>query len=264
MAKNSKKRQDDAAAKAKKQKTILIVAGVLFLGLGAIQGPKLMKQLNPPAPEVAATAPSGIATTPAPATVTGTPIVQTSSNPGPTAILAGVTISSGGGPVPADGQLRSFSLFESKDPFVPQASDAPPAGAGPDAGQAAAPSAPETPAAAPSASVAGGADPAAPAPQAAPAPTDATVLLNGKAYPLTVKGVFPKAEPLFVLVEVKPKLAKVGVAGGSFADGKTIDLRLGKKVMLVNDATGARYALRLVYTGAGPEPTESFTRAAEK
>lgn len=262
MAKNNKKRQDDAAAKAKKQKIILVVAGMAFLGLGAIQGPKLLKQLNPPAAEAtpAATDP---ATTPAatsPAPATGTPVVQSTPSPGPTAILAGVTITSGGAPAPADGQLRSFSLFDPKDPFVPQASDEVPASAAAAAPPATAPDpapAPSTAGGDGSNSVPGGATPV----PTAPAPTDATITLNGKAYPLTVKGAFPKVEPLFVLVSVKAKVAKIGVAGGSFADGKTIDLKLGKKVMVVNDATGARYALRLVYTGVGPEPTESFTQA---
>ena len=56
-------------------------------------------------------------------------------------------------------------------------------------------------------------------------------------------------------------MARIGVAGGSFADGKTIPLPKGKKVTLVNDATGARYVLKLVYTGSTPEQTESFTQA---
>lgn len=85
--------------------------------------------------------------------------------------------------------------------------------------------------------------------------------MNGAAYPLTVKAVFPKTDPLFVLVSLKPRVAKIGVAGGSFADGKTIALKLGTQVTLVNDATGARYSLKLVFTGSAPEQTESFTQA---
>ena len=41
MAKRSA--QDTAAAKAKKQKIILIVGGVLLLAVAALQGPKLLK-----------------------------------------------------------------------------------------------------------------------------------------------------------------------------------------------------------------------------
>ena len=75
--------------------------------------------------------------------------------------------------------------------------------------------------------------------------------MNGQAYALTVKDAFPKNDPLFVLAGLKPKLAKIGVAGGSFEDGKTIPLKLGKPVTLVNDATGARYSIKLVYLGSG-------------
>ena len=85
--------------------------------------------------------------------------------------------------------------------------------------------------------------------------------MNGKAYYLGLKDSFPKVDPLFVLVSLKPKVARIGVAGGSFADAKTIPLPKGKKVTLVNDATGARYVLKLVYTGSAPEQTESFTQA---
>ena len=43
------KTETAAAAKAKKQKIILVVAGVLFVGLAAMQGPKLMKHGATPA-----------------------------------------------------------------------------------------------------------------------------------------------------------------------------------------------------------------------
>ena len=46
----AKKHVDPLKAKAKKQKIILAVLGVLFIGLLAFQVPRVMKQLNPPAP----------------------------------------------------------------------------------------------------------------------------------------------------------------------------------------------------------------------
>ena len=58
---------------------------------------------------------------------------------------------------------------------------------------------------------------------------------------------------------MKKKQAKIGVAGGSFDDGQAVTLKLGKKVTLVNTATGVRYVLKLVYTGAQPEVIEGFT-----
>ena len=122
MAKRSA--QDTAAAKAKKQKLILIVGGVLFLAVAALQAPKLLKHSSPPAQTAAPSAPAAT-----PATVaTGTVSAVKVSGPRATAVLAGVTIQGSGAPAADVGQLRSFSLFDPKDPFVPQASDeAPPA-----------------------------------------------------------------------------------------------------------------------------------------
>ena len=269
MAKN---REDAAAAKAKKQKLILVIAGVALLGVAALQGPKLLKQVNPPATKVVeatdtSASPTGSlssGSTPTDGTVTAMKV----SGPRATAILAGVTVQGGGAPATDSGQLRSFSLFVAKDPFVPQTSaelsgvteptagptlsDTPPGTSGGSTDAAAPPDAPSTD--------------AAPAP-APPATTNATIVMNGKAYYLTVKDKgndkFPTGEPLFVLVSLKPKLATIGVAGGSFADAKTTPLAKGKKVTLVNDATGARYVLKLVYTGVAPEQTESFTQAGK-
>ena len=53
-----------------------------------------------------------------------------------------------------------------------------------------------------------------------------------------------------MLRSLTKKQAKIGVAGGSFDDGQAVTLKLGKKVTLVNTATGVRYVLKLVYTGA--------------
>ena len=84
--------------------------------------------------------------------------------------------------------------------------------------------------------------------------------MNGTSFPLQVKKQFPKGDPLFVLVSLKAKVARIGVAGGAFVGAKTIALKLDRQVTLVNDTTGARYTLKLVYTGVGPERTESFTQ----
>ena len=124
MAKN--RQAQDAAAKAKKQKMMLVVFGVALLAVGVLQGPKLLKQLNPPAPEAAAVVDGSTAVPPAATPVPGqTPtIVQVQrSAPQRTAILAGVTLSSDSLPAADDDQLRSFSLFVVKDPFVQQSSE---------------------------------------------------------------------------------------------------------------------------------------------
>lgn len=256
--------------KARKQKLALAICGGLLLLLAAIQGPKLLKQLNPPAPTVA---PAPVTTPTAPTGPTGS---ATSARPavargGFTTLVAGVAVSSQAAPAAGEGQLRSFTLFTSKDPFVPQVAEAAPgAGAGgvtPPASTTPAPSKPPASTPPPSAvppssppSAVPGAGPSSTPPAAAtPAPTYATMLVNGASQALTLKDKFPKSDPLFVLVALTKKVAKVGVAGGTFTSGSTISLELGAPVTVVNDATGARYVMELVYTGASPEQVATFT-----
>ena len=266
------KREDVAAAKAKKQKIILIVGGVLLLAVAAIQGPKLMKgSSSTPPPKAAAPATTPTPAAPAASVSNGgsATIVEVSGAPRPTAILAGVKIQGGGAPVGDAGQLIAFSLFNEKDPFEPQTSGELSGTTEPTSTPTLSDTQPGTSdggtsgpgsADAPSGGGGGSGSPAADQ----PATTNATIMMNGKPYYLSIKDQFPRSEPVFVLASLKPKVARIGVAGGAFADGKTIPLAKGKKVTLVNDATGARYVLKLVYTGSVPEQTESFTQAPAK
>jgi hypothetical protein len=248
------KKTDIAAAKARKQKIILAAAGVAMLGVAAIQVPKLMKSDSQATAAPAATA----ATTAAPtATVTAAAVVG-GANPGtfePAAYVAGVALPSGATVVVAKSRLASFTLFEAKDPFVQQASDATATG---QAGAAPTPSVDPAPTASGSepAAVTDGGTSTAPPP---PPVVYATVLLDGKSQPLKVKQKFPTGDPLFVLVGLAKNRAKIGVAGGSFDDGQNVTLTLGKKVTLVDTATGVRYELKLVYTGSAPEQVEGFS-----
>ncbi len=243
-----------AARKARKQKGIAIAGGVLLLGLVAIQGPKLWKQLNPPAPQQ-----TTASVAPAPAVAgAATPTPNTSpTRSTATVVLAGVSIPSGTAvPQAHDGKLTSFSLFETKDPFVPQVSDASSATAAPTTATAGG--------GAPSASVAGetaASGTMTPAPTRAK-PTYATIDVNGKAQQITLKEKFPKASPTFVLVALTRSAARIGVAGGAFESGKVLVLEMGKQATLVDTATGVRYELKLVFAGAQPEKTEEFTSAS--
>lgn len=246
---------DIAAAKAKKQKMILAVAGVLLIGMAVIQVPKLMKKSDtPPAalPAASTAAPAAAATsTPTATAVVVTPAVSTLK---PAAYVAGVALPGGATVVVAKSQLASFTLFEAKDPFVQQADDE---------ATASATTAPETTTAPPAGSdTTTTSDSGTSAP--APAPVVyATVMYNGKPQQLKVKQKFPSGDPLFVLVSVKKNKAKIGVAGGSFDDGQNVTLTLGKKLTLVDTATGVRYELKLVYTGSAPEQIEGFSTAAQ-
>ena len=184
------------------------------------------------------------------------------SGPQPTAVLAGVKIVSGGSSSLDPGQLVGFSLFEAKDPFVPQTSSELSGTTEPTATPTLSDTEPGSAGKPGSTTSTAGAPPPSTTPKVTPAKmTNATIVMDGKAYPVAVKGTFPEPDPLFVLVSVKSKSAKIGVAGGAFSDGKTISLVKGKQVTLVNDATGVRYVLKLVYTGTEPEQTESFTQA---
>jgi hypothetical protein len=259
-----------AAAKAKKQKIVLIVGGVVLLALGALQGPKLLKhggsEAAPPPASVGnsdggTTGASQAVSQPSAAVVTPaiTPAVVASGKT--VGVVAGVPLTAAASVKPATNQLVSFTLFEAKDPFVPgedgsvtptdQAAGVqgatPPAGT--DGQPPAAPSSPAT-----------GQPAAAPPVKTAPEPiVYATIDFDGKPQQLKVKDDFPADQPLFVLRSVKKKSAKIAVAGGSFDDSETFTLKLNKKVTLVNTATGVRYEIKLVYTGAAPEVIEGFS-----
>ncbi len=251
---------DEAAAKARKQKIILAVAGVAMVGLAVIQVPKVMGRSSSPEPVAEATTAGAPVTTDTGAAPTGAVAAVAPTAPPPitgkpAAYVAGVALPGGAHVVRLSAnQLASFTLFEPKDPFEQQVDDqsgltdasaAPSPGPGTDeAPQPTASSAPASPAA------------------KAPAITDATIMFNGKPQQLTVKQKFPKGSPLFVLVALKKQQAKIGVAGGSFDNGQTVTLALGKTVTLVDTATGVRYQLKLVYTGSTPEAIEGFSSAA--
>lgn len=229
---------DVLAEKQAKQKKLLIVLAVVLAGALAFQLPKLLGgSSEPPAAAPAASADTTGATASSTTGTTPAPVDLTAAGNGVTA-KAGVT------------QLASFSLFETKDPFVQgivvKTTDGATTPAGKPVDGATKPGA--------SGGVTGGGTPSTPA-----APGFATISVNGVDEPIAVKGTFPQEDPLFVLVGLKPKLAKIGIAGGTLDEGKAATLRLGKKLTLVNNATGARYTLELHYVGTEPEQIEGFT-----
>jgi hypothetical protein len=272
------KQNDLLAQRERKQKIFLAVGGVVFLVLAVIQGPKLWNQLNgssaaPAAP--AAAAPATTAVDPQAQTgATATPAVTADVKGA--AVLVGVQVAPGATPAAEEGQLWSFSRFEAKDPFEPNVStetpDAQPAqsSGGSSAPKSAAPAPTPSPAPAPvpqaSAPAADGVSvPGSPGdvPAAEPAATNATIAVNGTPQQLELKDLFPKVDKTFVLVALKDGVAKIGVAGGSFTGGGTVSLKLGKQVTLVDTATGARYVLKLLYLGSGPEQIEKFSAGGQ-
>ena len=233
----AKKQADPLKAKQKKQKILLAVLGVVFLGLVAFEVPKVMKKLHP-APPVRPSA--SASTTPAPA---GTPTLAAPSlggaeNPGLTTPSSTGSLAAAPAPTLQDGQLTSFSRFASKDPFAQQLSDtntsSSPSSGGSSGRGAGAPRMP---------TVRGN----------APAPGSAVISVNGTLYTVATKTDFPQptatdpaAVPVFHLVSVTAHSAKISIAGGSYATGaQTITLRENKPVTLMNTADGTRYTLIL-------------------
>ena len=251
----ARKRTDAAAAKQKRQKVIAIVGLVLLAGLLAIQVPKMMKQMNPtPAsPESAAPA-DPIQTTPD----GGVPVV-----PVPSAGLVEAPLV----PEPGEGQLVSFELFETKDPFRQQVKLAGAGGneggeGGGDTGGIPAPPTVAPPTLPPDVSPpstgsgsggsSGGGSTGGSGSGTAPA--TAVIAVNGVEESVAAGKDFPADDPLFTLVRLTTTSAEIAIAGGSYQDGAaTVTLVLGKTLTLMNTTDGARYEIRLVSVGASAE-----------
>lgn len=240
-------KRTDLKAKEKRQKIIAAVGAVILLGVLAIQGPRTWKLLNQKAPEEVAPVTT---TTPSPGSaVTLTPPTTAGAAPSVAATDGGLG-DSDPTPVPTSSHLLSFSRFSSKDPFVAQIDlDAQPA----------APVTQPTPAPRQPAPVAGPVlAPTSPKPSGPPptptkpqaVPTTARISVNGVVESVSTGKDFPAAEPIFHLVSLSRRSAKISIAGGSLASGNpTITLPLGKTVTLMNTADGTRYELRLLSVG---------------
>ena len=250
----------DPKAKAKRQKIIAGVGGVILLAVLAFQVPRTMKMLNPPT-ESSSSSSSAPATTSA----TATPIAAPSLAGG-NATAAPAAAPGGDGladpdavPTPASGQLLAFGLFRSKDPFVQQLKVGATGSSGPSAGTAApAPSGAKratavtvTPSSGGGSSSGSGSSggtksSGSTAPPTAAA-TTAVISVNGAPESVQVGGQFPAASPVFKLVSLTKTGAKVGIAGGTLQSGSaTVTLKKNKPVTLLNTSDGTRYVLRLV------------------
>ena len=244
------KKKIDPKAKAKRQKIIAGVGGVLLLAILAIQVPRTMKLMNSSQDQSASSTPSTTTTsgTPplAPPSLAGSSTTSSAGGSGALASSSEPTSADGvsdpTSPLPPGaGQLISFSRFKSKDPFKQQIVTS--CGAG--ASNAHKKAAPKT--ATPGITL--------PAPRSAPArvqsakPTRAVISVNGLNSTVSVGAAFPSGAPVFTLVSLKRSSAKIGIAGGSYESGAaTVTLTKGKAITLMNTADGTRYVLRLVST----------------
>jgi hypothetical protein len=235
-----KKRQDAFKAKEKKQKIIAGVGGVLLLGLIAFQVPRVMKQMHRGSASAAAV----------PATVsTPTTTSETPSLAAPTTIGGGEETSastdSGSGAISADedateGQLASFSRFQSKDPFAQQINQSTTVASTDesDSGDSGSSSGEGSSGSSGSSSGSTGGS--------QPTPGGAVISVNGVLMSVSTGADFPAATPLFHLVSVTSSTAKISIAGGSYSSGAaSVTLHVNKAVTLMNTADGTRYKLIL-------------------
>jgi hypothetical protein len=262
----------DPKVRAAKKKKQAIVLGVLFLAVVAFQGPRTMKMLHGSAPpEAAATTPA--ATTPAPtapaAPASGGTAQSVSASVGGDALVVNADLQ----PAPLEGQLADLTLFTSKDPFVQKDEDVPadaPGGTGgassPGGGGKATDSGGKGGTGTSGGGKSEGVTPPTtttkPTEPAAPAPTSAVLSVNGVQETVNAKSDFPAASPLFHLVSLTAKTAKISIAGGSLATGApTVTLELGKPTTLMNTADGTRYVIMLVSTSASAASTPAASTA---
>jgi hypothetical protein len=238
------KKKHDPAAKAKRQKIIAAVGGVILLALLAYQGPKTLKLLHQSNASASSSTPA--ATTPAVAPAAGG---VTSGATGTAAATSADGLTDPGSAVsPASGQLLAFSRFHSKDPFAQQlnldcatgqaADCASGSGSGTKTGSGAAPSG--------GTGSTGASGVVKPTPSPATKPTSALISVNGTSETVRVGAQFPASSPVFLLVSLTKTSAKIGIAGGSLQGGGTATLKKGHTLTLMNTADGVRYVLRLI------------------
>ena len=251
------KHADTLKAKQKKQKILAAVLGVLFVGVLVFQVPRVLKRLHP----AAAPAPT-TTTTATPAAGTPTLAAPTlggdTQSPGTTGNSSAISSSA---PAVQDGQLASFSLFASKDPFAQQLSE--------DSSTSTGSSSPSPSNGGSSSSGSTSGSGAAVPGAKAPAPGSAVISVNGTLYSVSVGTDFPQASqtdssivPLFHLVSLTAHSAKISIVGGSYANGApAVTLRENKPVTLMNTADGIRYKLILKPVGtpltSTPAPTST-------
>jgi hypothetical protein len=261
-----------AAARDAKMKKVALVGGVVLLGVVGFQAPKIMHHGSS----------STSSADTAAATAAGTTAATTTQAPLVTAYADDVP------PAPGSGQLVSFELFRSHDPFIQQLSEetaptrttspppppSPPATTAPSIVPVAAPPATAPPPLAPeptAPATTASSEPEEPTPSVPvvtpattpppttppPAPTSVAIAVNGACEVVAAKATFPAAGPLFQLVSIGSDGASVqiGVAGGSLESGApSATLSKTKPLTLVNTADGVRYKLELADACADSPP----------
>jgi hypothetical protein len=250
-----KKRVDPVKQREKRSKIAAIVGVVLMVLVGAYEIPSVLKIMNkkPPANTTYDPGPS--------LTPGGLPNVAAGGAGGtPTAAApSGQLVDTDVPPPSGAGQLVSFSVFETKNPFTPQVSNAQ-TSAG--TGASTAPTTASKPGAdIPTTTTTTSTPPgvsAVPPSQSPPSTTTTTALpaqptvslsVNGVVSHVASGGTFPSGTPVFRLASWTKGSAQIAIVGGSYATGTgTLTLHVGEAVTLENQTDGKRYKLELLST----------------
>jgi hypothetical protein len=257
---SKKKKVDLAKQREKRTKIAAVVGVVLLIAVGAYEIPSMLAVMNKKPPP-------GATYDPGPSTGHGAfPNVAGGITGTPSTNASGQLINSDAPPPSEDGQLVSFSVFETKNPFTPQVSSAqapPDSGPAPSTADKQGADTPptgttttDTPTAT-TPTTPGSVVPPSAAPVVTPATTTTTaavqptvsISVNGVVSHVGTDGTFPTGAPVFRLVSWTKQSAQIGIVGGSYATGDaTLTLRLGSPLTLENQTDGKRYRIELLST----------------
>lgn len=246
----AKKRVDPIKQREKRAKIAAGIGCLLFLVVGAIEVPSMMKMLNQKPPPGANISDAGNRN---PDGSIPLPSVATSSGLSSDGELANTDVP----PVPDGSQLVAFSVFQTKNPFTPQGNvpvvppDTPgtPAPSGTSTTPTTTSTTPTT--TTPGTVIPGSATtPTGTSPTTTTAaPSAVTISVNGVVSHVGLQGTFPTGSPVFRLVSYTADSAQIGIVGGSYASGgATLTLQLGKSLTLQNTTDQKTYKLELVAT----------------
>jgi hypothetical protein len=252
-------RAEVAKKRDKRSKIALIALGVVLLGVGAFEIPSMLKVMNkkPPPGSTYDPGPSSTAPGSLPNLATGATVTTSTAAAVPTGQLANTDVP----PTSGAGQLVTFEVFQTKNPFVPQVSSAPtpadPPGAITTNPTSTSPTTTTPTTTTPTSTTptsavppSGGASATPTTTTPAPAPASlVTISVNGVTSRVGVDGTFPAGSPVFRLVSYKSGSAQIGIVGGSYAaGGSALTLEVGHPVTLQNTTDGKQYKLELLKT----------------
>ena len=222
---------------------VIVVGVVLLLAVGAYEIPSMLKVMNkkPPANTTYDPGPS--------LTPGGLPNVATSAGATATPASSGQLVDTDVPPASGAGQLVSFSVFDTKNPFSPQVTNQPDGSTSTSSPTTAEKSGADVPP--PPVVSAVPSSPGSPGATTTTTPAQPTVSLsvNGVVSHVASGGTFPSGAPVFRLASWTKGSAQIAIVGGSYAAGTaTLTLRVGEAVTLENQTDGKRYKLELLST----------------